>query len=37
MTYLKDKSAHKTAKLFVSYGNSYLHIANLFLRKDYGR
>lgn len=37
MTYLKDKAAHKTAKLFVSYGNSYLHIANLFLRKAYGR
>lgn len=37
MTFLKDKAAHKTAKLFTSYGNSYLHIANLFLRKAYGR
>lgn len=37
MTFLKDKAAHKTAKLFASYGNSYLHIANLFLRKAYGR
>ncbi|HHJ4540383.1 MULTISPECIES: hypothetical protein [Citrobacter] len=37
MTFLKDKAAHNTAKLFASYGNSYLHIANLFLRKAYGR
>ena len=37
MSFVKDKAAHKTAKLFVSYGNSYLHIANLFLRNAYGR
>ncbi|HCB3267199.1 TPA: hypothetical protein MYU63_003383 [Citrobacter amalonaticus] len=37
MTFLKDKAAHTTAKLFATYGNSYLHIANLFLRKAYGR
>ena len=37
MTFLKDKAAHKTARLFARYGNSYLHIANLFLRKAYGR
>ncbi|CDZ82721.1 hypothetical protein BN1086_00807 [Citrobacter koseri] len=37
MSFVKDKAAHKTAKLFVSYGNSYLHIATLFLRKAYGR
>ncbi|EMX9222917.1 hypothetical protein QD840_001966 [Citrobacter koseri] len=37
MIFLKDKAAHKTAKLFACYGNSYLHIANLFLRKAYGR
>lgn len=37
MTFLKDKVAHRTAKLFAYYGNSYLHIATLFLRKAYGR
>lgn len=37
MTFLKDKAAHKTAMLLARYGNSYLHIANLFLRKAYGR
>lgn len=37
MKFLKDKAAHKTATLFARYGNGYLHIANLFLRKAYGR
>lgn len=37
MSFVKDKAAHTTARLFASYGNSYLHIANLFLRKAYGR
>lgn len=37
MSFVKDKAAHKTAKLFASYGNSYLHITTLFLRKAYGR
>lgn len=37
MSLVKDKAAHNTAILFTSYGNSYLHIANLFLRKAYGR
>lgn len=37
MKSLKDKAAHKTATLLARYGNSYLHIANLFLRKAYGR
>lgn len=37
MSHVKNKAAHKTARLFARYGNSYLHIANLFLRKAYGR
>lgn len=37
MSFVKDEAAYKTATLFTCYGNSYLHIANLFLRKAYGR
>lgn len=37
MLFVKDKAAHNTARLIASYGGSYLHIANLFLRKAYGR
>lgn len=35
MTHIKDKAAYKTARLFVDAG--YGVIANLFLRKAYGR
>lgn len=35
MTHIKDKAAYKTAQLFV--GAGYDVIANLFLRKAYGR
>lgn len=37
MSFIKDKEAYKTATLLTHYGNSYLHIATLFLRKAYGR
>lgn len=37
MSFVNNEAAHNTAKLFASYGNSYLHIANLFLCKVYGR
>lgn len=37
MTFIKDKSAYKTAILiFVNYGDEYRHIANIFLHKAYG-
>lgn len=37
MSFVNDKAAHKTATLLAHYGNGYLHIAKLFLRKAYGR
>ncbi len=38
MTFIKDKAAFKTALLiFMTYGEEYRHIAELFLRKAYGR
>ncbi len=38
MTFIKDKAAFKTALLiFMTYGEEYLHIAELFMRKAYGR
>ncbi|WP_431520557.1 hypothetical protein [Escherichia coli] len=33
MIFLKNKASHKTACLIAQYGDSYLHIANLYLRK----
>lgn len=36
MSFITDKRAYKTATLFTDYGNSYLHIAYLFMRKAYG-
>lgn len=35
MTFIKDKAAFKTAQLF--YSSGYSIIAELFLRKAYGR
>lgn len=38
MTFIKDKAAFKTALLiFMTCGEEYRHIAELFLRKAYGR
>lgn len=38
MTFIKDKEAYRTALvIFVNYGEEYRHIADLFLRKAYGR
>lgn len=37
MLHVKDKQAYKTALLFMVYGYRYEHIANLLLRKAYGR
>ncbi len=37
MIFLKNKVSHKTACLIAQYGDSYLHIANLYLRKAYER
>ncbi len=38
MSFIKDKAAFKTALLiFMTYGEEYRHIAELFLRKAYGR
>lgn len=37
MTSLKNKASYKTACLIAQHGDSYLHIANLYLRKAYGR
>lgn len=38
MTFIKDKAAFKTALLiFMTYGEEYRHIAELFLRKAYER
>lgn len=38
MTFIKNKAAFKTALLiFMTYGEEYRHIAELFLRKAYGR
>jgi hypothetical protein len=38
MTFIKDKAAYRTALvIFVNYGEEYRHIADLFLRKAYGR
>lgn len=37
MTFIKDESAYKTARLFfATYGEEYRHIADLFMRKAYG-
>lgn len=37
MTFIKDKSAYLTARLFfATYGDEYRHISNLFMRKAYG-
>lgn len=38
MTFIKDKAAFKTERLiFMTCGEEYRHIAELFLRKAYGR
>lgn len=38
MTFVRDKAAFKTAILiFMTYGEEYRHIADLFMRKAYGR
>lgn len=38
MTFIRDKSAFKTALLiFMTYGEEYRHITELFMRKTYGR
>lgn len=37
MTFLKHKASYKTARLIAQHRDSYLHIANLYLRKAYGR
>lgn len=38
MSFIKDKAAFKTALLiFMTYGEEYRHIADLFMRKAYGR
>lgn len=37
MSFVKDKEAHRTARLFALHGDNYLHIARLYLRKAYGR
>lgn len=38
MSFIKDKAAFKTALLiFMTYGEEYRHIAELFLCKAYGR
>jgi len=37
MTFIKDKAAYKTAlTIFLTYGDEYRHIANMFMRKAYG-
>lgn len=37
MTFIKDKEAYKTARLFfLVYGEAYRHISDLFMRKAYG-
>lgn len=36
MTFIKDKEAYHSACMFASYGEAYLHIARLYLRKAYG-
>jgi hypothetical protein len=37
MTYIKDRAAYKTARLFFeAYGEEYRHITDLFMRKAYG-
>ena len=37
MTFIKDKTAYRTACLFfMVYGDEYRHISNLFMRKAYG-
>lgn len=38
MTFIKNEAAFKTALLiFMTYGEEYRHIADLFMRKAYGR
>lgn len=37
MSFVKDSTALKTAQLLASYGKSYAHIADIYLRKAYGR
>lgn len=38
MSFIKDKAAFKTALLIsMTYGEEYRHIADLFMRKAYGR
>lgn len=38
MTFVRDKAAFKTAILiFMTYGEEYRHITELFMRKAYGR
>lgn len=36
MSFIKDQSAYKSACMFASYGEVYVHIARLYLRKAYG-
>ncbi len=37
MTFIKDRAAYKTARLFFkAYGEEYRHITDLFMRKAYG-
>lgn len=37
MSFVKDSVALKTAQLLACYGQRYAHIADLYLRKAYGR
>lgn len=37
MSFVKNKQAYRTVRLFMAYGESYTHIATLFLYKAYGR
>lgn len=38
MSFVKNKASYKTALIiFINYGEEYRHIADLFMRKAYGR
>lgn len=37
MSFVKDGAALRTAQLLATYGKDYAHIADIYLRKAYGR
>lgn len=37
MTFVRDKAAFKALLIFMTYGEEYRHITELFMRKAYGR